>query len=186
MDWSTFLFACTLLGVGTAEFPLERTSIASLPAAGSEDYRLPGNIVPIEYNITVEPLFENFDDGEYVFNGNVTILAEALEDIYEIVLHAVDLTFGVEDVVVTSEGNPIDVTSVTWNDEIADVQTVTIGIGTITNSNTFTIDIEYSGILNDDDIGFYRAVYKNELGIERYLYCMIIFKRTRKDVVHSV
>lgn len=184
MDWSKVLFVCALLGVGAAEFPFKKTSIAQLPAAGSEDYRLPTNIIPLEYDITLEPLFENFDEKEYKFNGQVLITATAVEEINAIVLHAVDLDFGADNIVVEVEEEAIEVTGFQSNTEIPDHQTVVIEIQpNITEGSNFTISIKYTGILNDDDIGFYRAVYRNESGIDRYTHFILIFKKCSIDIV---
>ena len=60
------------------------TNAAAAQPAEYDAIRLPGNIVPLKYNLYLHP---NLTDGRFHYSGNVNILIEAKEDTHSIVLH---------------------------------------------------------------------------------------------------
>jgi aminopeptidase N len=111
--------------------------------------RLPGNVVPEHYNITLIP-----DLQKATFDGEETIDVRVLKPTPSIVLNAADIKFG--DVTVTSGGaaQPAKVTT----DEKAEMATLTLEKPLA--AGPAQVHIKFAGTLNDKMRGFYLAKTK--------------------------
>lgn len=121
----------------------------------SSYYRLPTNVVPKSYTLLLEPLLQ-----EDVFNGNVDILVDVVEETSSVTLHAAQITFS-EVAVFDSSGNAVEVEDVK---EEADRDFRILEFGSPLSVGEYRIRIGYAGILNGDNHGFYRSNYTNSKG----------------------
>lgn len=121
---------------------------------------LPDNVKPIQYYLTLEPLFDTF-----TFNGDETIDLSVKKDSDEISLNTLELEL--KDVeIVTGEGNIIKPTSI---DEDVDENVTTFKLPETLKAGTIVnLKIKFVGILNDKMAGFYRSTYKED-GKTKYL-----------------
>lgn len=114
-------------------------------------------VAPVHYDLTFEPFFSNF-----TFEGKETIDVIIAKPTNIITMHAAELK--IKTCVVRSSGKSIPVQ--TKLDEKN--ETLTIKLPTKINS-TAKIIIEYTGLLNDRLVGFYRSQYKDKSGKTKYI-----------------
>ena len=117
-----------------------------------DPYRLPLTVLPRHYAITLEP-----ELGHATFAGSVRIDIDITAGVEQIVLNAIEL----------------DVLSVLVNsqpaDFVLDEDTERLTISSQLSSGNATIDIEFTGILNDKLRGFYRSTYTDDNGAQQVL-----------------
>jgi len=119
-----------------------------------DPYRLPLTVLPRHYAITLEP-----ELGHATFAGSVRIDIDITAGVEQIVLNAIEL----------------DVLSVLVNsqpaDFVLDEDTERLTISSQLSSGNATIDIEFTGILNDKLRGFYRSTYTDDNGAQQVIAC---------------
>ncbi|CAM9024098.1 unnamed protein product [Wickerhamomyces anomalus] len=128
------------------------TKLFSIP---SDREVLPTNVKPIKYDLTFDPNFETFK-----FDGNAKIDLDVLEESNTITLHTLDIEIHSTKV---GEIKPID----TKFDEAKQSVTFTFK-DNFTKDSKITIDIDFTGVLNNNMAGFYKSSYK-ENGETKYL-----------------
>lgn len=156
MQRNLWVVLSCLLATCSAEFPLPESSYVQSRADGS-DYRLPTHVVPVHYELTLEPLFDSF-----TFNGVASIEVEVTEEANNITLHANQLT--ITTVTVRNSSSEIEVASVS-ND--TSTQFLIVELASNASTGVYYLDITYVGELNSNNRGFYRGNYQNESGDTR-------------------
>ena len=111
--------------------------------------RLPGDVVPSHYQITLAP-----DLKSATFEGEETIEVRVLKPTSNIVLNAAEIKFG--DVTVTS-GSATQTAKVTTDEKS---EMATLALGNAVPAGAATIHIKFTGILNDQLRGFYLSKTK--------------------------
>ncbi len=114
-------------------------------------------VIPLNYSLSFEPIFSNF-----TFEGKEIITVNIPKPTNTITLHAAELK--IKKCLVQFAGKSVP--AQTKLDEKN--ETLTIKLGTKI-SKTAKIVIEYTGILNDRLVGFYRSQYKDKSGKTKYL-----------------
>lgn len=115
-----------------------------------DPYRLPLTILPSKYRVSLVPDLDNAS-----FTGTVTINADASTDTDIIVLNAIELE--IHSVAVNGESRQFSL------DESLERLTITGGA----KQGPLTIDISFTGILNDKLRGFYRSTFVDDNGLTR-------------------
>lgn len=114
--------------------------------------RLPVNVVPSHYDLTLEPNFEKFS-----FEGGVKINYESTDEPNSVVVHANELV--IKDGSVQAQGeshNTRVLKKVTYSKE---TETATLEFdGSVPQAGT--ISLNFTGTLNDKMKGFYRTAFK--------------------------
>jgi hypothetical protein len=170
MEWKIVKFSATLLQIlavttFTSASPLLEAAVPSNIRTSKINYRLPTNVIPSNYTITLDPLIE--DDDPKTFTGEVKIRVKVINETESITLHYNDLSI-----------NEINVTRVSTGEEFSahhEYDNVThfciIKIDTEEDENIifkeneeYIITIDYSGYHRSDMYGFYRSSYKDEDG----------------------
>ncbi|HKH72105.1 MAG TPA: M1 family metallopeptidase [Vicinamibacterales bacterium] len=113
-------------------------------AAPAAAQRLPGTVVPEHYTLAFEP-----DLAKETFRGRESIRVTLTEPGTSITLHAAEITFG--EVTITSGGRT-QIAKVTTN---AKNETATFTVPERLGEGQATIQISYTGVLNDQLRGFY-------------------------------
>ncbi len=114
-------------------------------------------VTPIHYDLTFEPIFSNF-----TFEGKETIDVRLAKPTNTITLHAAELK--IKKCLIVSSGKSILVQ--TRLDEKKETLTITLPTKIAKSAK---IHIEYTGILNDRLVGFYRSQYKDKSGKTKYI-----------------
>ena len=120
-------------------------------------YRLPRNVRPIRYDLTLEP-----DLASASFIGSVAITIEVSEAIDAVVLNAAELDISRANVVIGT-GDTVESTNITINET---TERATIAFGSTLPVGTAVMHCEFTGILNDKLRGFYRSTYTDDAGVE--------------------
>ena len=127
-------------------------AITSDAIAADNPYRLPRSVVPHRYTLALQP-----DLAAATFVGHVIIDANVNEAIAHIVLNAIEL----------------DVTDVKVGGELATFElhpaTERLVINSAQMPGTTTIEITFTGTLNDKLRGWYRSTYTDADGIEQVI-----------------
>lgn len=158
------------LGVGKSSppddlnFRLSHEGNSEIPISkGDDTYRLPPVAEPIHYDIELTPDLE-----KATFAGLVTIEITIIDATKIITLHQLNLDIKEEDVTITVVAdwdNGVEVTKplkpkLTFDKER---HFVILSVDELLGTNSkASITIQYTGTLNDNKAGFYKAVYQRE------------------------
>jgi puromycin-sensitive aminopeptidase len=112
-------------------------------------YRLPRTVVPTRYELTLEP-----DLATFTFDGRVAIEVEVAEPTATVVLNAHELQIACENAAVDLD---------------EELERVTLTFDEAIPAGTATIDLTFTGILNDKLAGFYRSIFKDDDGNEHVI-----------------
>lgn len=128
------------------------------PKQTAPNYRLPTNVMPINYIIEIEPFFTG--PNEFTFSGSATITFRSLTTTNEIVLHQNELTINELLTTLTLASNPGSqtiITGTTW-DNVTHLYTLHTA-STLAPNVEYRLSFVYTGILSSDMRGFYRSSY---------------------------
>ena len=117
-----------------------------------DPYRLPTNVIPSAYDLTLEPDLE-----AATFTGEVTIQVEVIEPTAEVVLNAIDLQIDSAEV----GGHDAEVTLDAAHER------ATLRLAMILDPGPTVVRLRFRGVLNDKLHGFYRSTFKDSSGTER-------------------
>lgn len=140
--------------------------------------RLPTTVKPLHYTVEIEP---DLDPAKLTFRGKVTIDLVVLEDTNTLVLHSLDLKLS--DISLKRHTNAaIRPTSVKFN---TSDETVSLTFPrTFSAKSSVLLSITFSGRLNDNFYGFYKAKYTGRNGKLNYA-AVTQFQCMRKYLVSS-
>jgi puromycin-sensitive aminopeptidase len=128
--------------------------------ATATEYRLSTAIRPVHYDIIFTPDLEQF-----TFAGEESIDLELDAAVDSITLNAAELEIG-EVQAVLADGAIVKVKESSHDD---DLETVTFVFGGELQAGTATLQLRFTGTLNDQLRGFYRSRYTGEDGKDHYL-----------------
>ncbi len=111
---------------------------------------LPSNVKPSKYRLTLHPDLETF-----TFQGEQAVDIEIVEPTARIILNAAELEIG--DVTLHRNGSSIAAHSVALD---ADRETATLDFGRTLPPGKARLEMQFTGILNDRLVGFYRSEYQ--------------------------
>jgi hypothetical protein len=165
MQWKTVTFAAVLLQIlmTTSTVPLLEETKSSDIRESRPDYRLPTNVRPIHYKITLDPLIEEGSDPEN-FTGVVEITVNVIDDTESIILHHNEINITYVSITRTSDETDLNVIQdydpvthfwVLKHETYYDGQTER----TFRRNEHYLIKANYIGKLLDDMHGFYRSSY---------------------------
>ena len=120
---------------------------------------LPANVKPNKYRLTLQP-----DLNTFTFKGEQTVDIEIVEPTARIVLNAAELE--ITGVTLRRNGSETSTHSVSLD---ADTETVTLDFGRTLSPGRAQLEMEFTGILNDRLVGFYRSEYQDAEGQTRHL-----------------
>lgn len=117
---------------------------------------LPTNVKPLRYGLTLEPLFETFK-----FDGDLTIDLDVVEASKSITLNTTEIEI---------HSAAVNGTAVKSIDFDIENQTATFVLEKeLAPGSKASLELKFSGILNDKMAGFYRSSYTDDTGKTRYL-----------------
>ena len=119
-------------------------------------YRLGEEVLPRTYRLTLEP-----DLDRAIFDGEVEIDVDVISAVETIVLNAVELE--IRSASVSSEGSTYECTV----ELDATTERVTLTPPRAISSGPATVTLVFTGILNDQLVGFYRSTFIDPEGTTR-------------------
>jgi len=175
MQWKTFTFAAVLLQIlmTTSTVPILEERVSSDIRESNIDYRLPTNVKPTHYKITLDPLIVGQEPQEEpvlpsTFIGEVIITVRVLEETRSITLHYNDLSIQDVSISVIRAGNETDLPVIDTYDNVTHFWVLSLNTSADDNAEEtfkaneeYLIKINYTGHHRDDMYGFYRSSYKD-------------------------
>jgi puromycin-sensitive aminopeptidase len=122
-------------------------------------FRLPRNVIPVHYDLHLEPDLDTF-----TFEGSVSIKIGITEALDEIVLNAAEIDM--KSVVLRGGDTETSITDIAYDEEF---ERATLTLGVPASPGTYTLDIAYSGLINDQLRGLYRSIYRDGEGAEHVI-----------------
>ncbi|XP_018799750.1 PREDICTED: aminopeptidase N [Bactrocera latifrons] len=154
------------------ENPIARLINGRIGTSGSPradlDYRLPNTTEPVHYDVE---LTTNVHNGTKAFQGTVNIVIKVIEDTRTIVLHQRQLSIVKVTIKNTDLANPAEETLNISYEEEREFLSLTPANQTLTfiKGSNWNLTISYTGVLREDNAGFYLSTYTSLQGQERYL-----------------
>ncbi|PKB80163.1 MAG: hypothetical protein BZY88_09580 [SAR202 cluster bacterium Io17-Chloro-G9] len=127
--------------------------------ATAEAAILPATVRPSKYRITLQP-----DLDQFTFKGNETVDILVEEPTSRIVVNAVELE--IQSCSLTRDGQPAREAQISLD---ADAEALTFDFGETIAPGKASLDIAFTGELNDKLRGFYRSQYEGPDGQTKYL-----------------
>jgi puromycin-sensitive aminopeptidase len=119
-------------------------------------FRLPRHVSPDHYDIRLELDLETF-----TFVGSVGIDIDVSESTQSLVLNAAEV-----EIKSASLSNGIAITEIAYDDEM---ERATLSLDSAIEPGSYRLELEHSGIINDQLRGLYRSVYRDGDGVEQPL-----------------
>jgi aminopeptidase N len=123
------------------------------------EFRLPRHVLPVHYDLHLEP-----DLASWTFEGSVSITIGVLETTHELVLNAAEID--IHDAVLHAETGAVPVADIGYDLEAG---RATLTLADAVPAGTYRLDIDYSGLINDQLRGLYRSVYRDIDGVAHRL-----------------
>ena len=139
----------------------------------SKTYRLPNNSIPLRYELWLKTEVEK---EIFNFSGRVKIHIRVLEPTQTITLHYWKI--------VITKVDLLDVSGILITDSLVfdydeDFEFLKISLPTQASVNDeLILDIDYTGVLRNDNLGFYRNSYRNSKNKENIWYATTQFQMT--------
>lgn len=141
--------------ISNSVIPIETTTV---PAENAPiNLRLPTYVKPVRYYLKITPYIY---EGNFTFDGEVSIVLTALNETEQIVFHAVDLVLHDVKFYGNEDGKQVIVTRRTEDPE-THFQIVYLA-EMLEIGKQYVLNISYTGILNDNLHGFYRSSYEDK------------------------
>lgn len=150
-----------------------------------EDMRLPGDIIPISYDVRMLPFVELIESGNYTTEGSVVIVVECIRSTRNISINSAELVIrrGTISILDMQTNSPLAV--VDYFDEQSTREIITIQTASMLGAGKrYKISMSFKSTLNDDLRGFYRSSYIEE-GVRKWL-AVTQFSRLMHDVPFPV
>uniref|UniRef100_A0AAQ5YGB0 Aminopeptidase n=1 Tax=Amphiprion ocellaris TaxID=80972 RepID=A0AAQ5YGB0_AMPOC len=138
-----------------------------------DKYRLPSNLVPNHYNVTLRPRLTPDASGKYIFTGESSVEFHCAEATNLILIHSHKLTYSP-----VSNGLLARLTAVNNGDTVPGIESVWLQNetqylvvqlkGDLTKGNYYILETIFEGELADDLGGFYRSEY-TENGVKKVI-----------------
>ena len=141
-------------------------------AKSDESYRLPKNIKPYLYELTIKPYIgtnETYGDKAFTFEGQMKMHLTCIEPTNQIVFHAYELNILENSLaVLDSNGQQISLRGKAEYELKRNFMTLTLDQTCKQNSN-YTLGIKYTGLISEELDGFYRSSYTDANGSTTYI-----------------
>ncbi|KAJ8727733.1 hypothetical protein PYW07_001852 [Mythimna separata] len=141
--------------------PLETTTHSSVPNV--TNLWLPSKIKPEKYFLNITPYIY---EGNFTFDGEVTIFLAVFQETKEVTFHAVELT--IHEIKIHEKDDDHSIYIVRkFEDAPRNFYSLTLGT-TLLVGRQYILSIKYTGLLNDNLHGFYRSSYE-EKGVKKWI-----------------
>jgi puromycin-sensitive aminopeptidase len=124
-----------------------------------QSYRLPRTVVPSHYDLNLTP-----DLTSFTFNGRERVRLTVTETVDRIVVNAVELEIQAAELVAASGERRVGQVSFDTENERA-----IITLDRVVEPGGWTLDLQFTGTLNDKLAGFYRSTYRDASGNEQVI-----------------
>lgn len=146
----------------------DEPSSAIRAQSSTDGYRLPGESVPLSYNITLTPHIS--EDTDFEFHGQSVIIIDVKRVTKTLTLHAKNLEIDKSITLKNLDHPAADVrfTSDFKFDKSNDFLTITFDKNI--SLAKYELNVIFRGKLNNETRGFYRSSYSNQFGKKQLVY----------------
>ncbi|KAK7063250.1 hypothetical protein SK128_000615 [Halocaridina rubra] len=132
---------------------------------GNASARLPTVLTPSHYVVRLQP----FINGNLSIHGSVDITINVVEATRRVVINMIDIITKNETVQLVSLNSsaPVSVMQQTYDPKLQ-LYTAVLD-GELTVGSSYIFHMEFQGYLNDKLVGFYRSMYRDAQGTEKWL-----------------
>ncbi|HEY4606919.1 MAG TPA: M1 family metallopeptidase, partial [Acidimicrobiia bacterium] len=116
-------------------------------------------MIPVHYDLHLEP-----DLNDFSFEGRVSIGIGVTEALDRIVLNAAEIDM--KSVVLRGSESETPITDIAYDTEF---ERATLTLAEQVKPGTYSLVIDYSGLINDQLRGLYRSIYRDKDGIEHVI-----------------
>lgn len=129
-----------------------------------DDYRLPLDVIPFEYDIKLYPIFES-NQNNFTFKGESVITLNIMKETDTIIFHAKEINITKNSIKLTYKTEKeITVNVFELKEDINKDFVTLIFKNRIPKTPNAKLSLNYTGKLNDKLRGFYRSSYQNKEG----------------------
>ncbi|XP_011050630.1 PREDICTED: aminopeptidase N-like [Acromyrmex echinatior] len=134
-----------------------------------DNYRLPLNVIPTEYDIKLQPIFESSNQDNFTFKGESVITLFTAIETNTIIFHAKEINITEKSIKLTDkkENKIYNITEL--KEDINKDFVILIFKDLIPAKKNIQLSLHYTGKLNDKLRGFYRSSYQNKEGKKIWL-----------------
>mmetsp|Transcript_39333 Transcript_39333/g.117666 ORF Transcript_39333/g.117666 Transcript_39333/m.117666 type:complete len:889 (+) Transcript_39333:69-2735(+) len=127
----------------------------------SNQVRLPSDVVPEQYDLTLEPDLERF-----TFDGLVKVTVDVQVATEKILVHAKELLISSAQFTADGSDSPMQACEIVM--KVKDM-TASLGFEEVLPVGKGVLEIKFRGFLNDQMAGFYRSQYTDSKGAKKHL-----------------
>lgn len=129
----------------------------------NEDYRLPLDVYPISYKLTLNPNIDSL-----TFIGNLTFTFRPLKNLETLILNSKNLLIDpVHSFIGDETGDAVQITQVLENKDLERI--IIKPSGYFTKGRIYAINFNYQGNITEDGSGLYRSSYVDN-GKKEYVF----------------
>ena len=147
------------------------------PAEPIINYRLPKNLVPYHYDLTIQPFFNATQKPEF-YEAKEKIQFRCVNDTKKFVIHIKNLEITNNSLRISSISDDSfqSIENFEWTyDNVTSFFTADLGQNqTFLANQNYMFEAEFKGFTNNDDLGFYRTSYKDDSNNTRFLECFVL------------
>lgn len=149
-------------------------------------YRLPGDLLPVTYNLFVQPHFNSTTQPEY-FDASVQINFKCITDTNDLILHMKDLDLNASTLHINSstDANFASIKGFEYTYE-SDSQTFKATLEKTAGfraNHMYSFYVQFKGFLKKDNAGFYRSSYVDGKVTKHYLVSQFECIEARKAFI---
>ena len=130
-------------------------------------YRLPKNLAPLIYDLTLETSFDTQNE-PFNFNGEIIIYFKCLIQTNSIIIHKSELEIIDSSIIVNSDNFQIMVSTTSYN-EASQLFNITL-TEMLEANNNYSIRMNYVGKFQANNFGFYKSFYTDIDGTKKYVF----------------
>ena len=144
------------------------TTVTTLNESIKIDYRLPRDLSPYYYDITISTIFhDDIEPNDY--NGSVKIYFKCIKETNKIIFHARNLDIFKRSVHVSDlQNNSFNYSQIYY--EAENEHFIIELINNLSADKNYSVSVKYKGHLRNDAAGFFKSLYLNNDGKKRWLF----------------
>ena len=136
------------------------------------DYRLPKNLIPYDYKIFIKPQFTTIvNNSSFPYEGEVTISFNCVENTNRLIFHINKLLINGTTLSVKSlsDSSFTEIKGFSWTNDIERQFFVANLAQQFKANQNYSVFVQFTGYLTDDNAGFYRSSYLDNNQQRRWL-----------------
>ncbi len=125
------------------------------------NYRLPGDLVPLRYEINLRVQFDNEFEDSFPYDGEITMFFVCIKDTSDLIFHINKILIDNSTLSIKSltDNSFSQINDFKWKNDYERQFFVANLAQTFKANNNYTVSMKFIGYLASDNAGFYRSSY---------------------------